>query len=142
MTKQQIKWFYNSHRDVKRRKISELFTYLNHDLQQWIAVENIFVGFRVAVSSHQRVESLLGGLVRHFKSKPKQYQSFIYVNNFFTTQSAHRAFILNVLNYSTNTLSEFSHQVAGASYQVFYGFRWETRKWKLRVSHYLSFKKH
>lgn len=86
--------------------------YLYHYLQQRIAIENVPLGLRVAVPRHQCVERLLRRIVGHLKPKPKQYQSFVYLDDLLATQPAHGALVLYVLHNPANALRELAHQIA------------------------------
>lgn len=78
-------------------------------------MENVPLALRVAVLRHQRVERLLGRLVGHLKPKPKQYQSFVYLDDLLATQSAHGALVLDVLHNPADALRELAHQIARSS---------------------------
>lgn len=81
-------------------------------------MENVSLTLWVTVFCYKGVKCLFGCLITCLKPYTKQYQSFIDFNYFLTTKAAHRAFILNILNDTTDALCKFTHQIAATCEEI------------------------
>jgi hypothetical protein len=73
--------------------------------------------FWVTIFGYEGVEGLFGCLIARLETKSEKYQSFVNLNDFLATQTAHRALVLDILHYSSYTLRKFAHQIT-ATYFV------------------------